>query len=326
MSLGLYVHPETTSRLEGRNPMDAIYNFIEVRDSINRKSTIPLKRIDISEYLTVHDKAYVEGLQTMSRGEEPREHISLSLECLNMQYFLPGYEFSLGGFYSAIDLMKKGILNKAYCWSLPGHHASSSRGHGYCLLNPMAASIKYAQKNGFKNVLVIDWDIHHGDGTQTIFENDSSVYQISIHSAVDLYMSIQRVTQKGYSDYGESVGHCNIPVMSLMHGRDFYNKLGKEFSGELYTDKNCIEKFLSSLENLPFDPDIIFVFDGHDSHIDDCGENITNWNDDDFVFLTKTMISFSKKKNCPLISTSGGGYNQKTNSRLTNLHIRTLED
>ena len=99
--------------------------------------------------------------------------------------------------YEAVRRMKASTLERAYCFSIGGHHAHPDWGHGYCILNPLAVTARYAQEQGFEKVLIIDWDHHHGDGTQAIFANDKTVYCISIHSAIDLYMSFQKVLRQG---------------------------------------------------------------------------------------------------------------------------------
>jgi acetoin utilization deacetylase AcuC-like enzyme len=78
--------------------------------------------------------------------------------------------------FEAVEQMKRGNLERAFCFCLGGHHAHRDWGHGYCLLNPLAATARYAQELGLVRVLIVDWDIHHGDGTQAIFAHDDTVY------------------------------------------------------------------------------------------------------------------------------------------------------
>jgi len=129
----------------------------------------------------------------MAHDEQVEELPRLSIECSGLDHCLPGYLYGLGGMLEAIDQMRAGLLERAYCFSLGGHHAYADWGHGYCLLNPQAAAARYAQTQGFRKILIVDWDIHHGDGTQSIFANDPSVYCLSIHSCLDLYMTSMRV-------------------------------------------------------------------------------------------------------------------------------------
>src|SRR5262249_43442498 len=163
---------------------------------------------------TVHTETYLQQLQLMAAGTPPATLPRLSSECLGMEFCLPGYQAGLGGMLEAIDQMRQGTLDRAYCFSLGGHHAYPNWGHGYCLLNPLAAAVRYAQSVGFARVVIVDWDIHHGDGTQAIFAGDSAVYCISIHSAADLYMANICGLRPGTTTSAAAVGHCNIPVLN----------------------------------------------------------------------------------------------------------------
>lgn len=324
---GIYAHRESVSRIKGKKPEKAIQDIMALWSHFSTESTIPLRKVAIDSYLSVHAPRYLDGIITLSKGEMPDILPLMSMECNNLCDFLPGYEFGLGGIFEAVDRMKKGVLERAWCLALPGHHAHPAFGHGYCLLNTQAAGIRYAQQNGFRNILVVDWDIHHGDGTQTIFENDPSVFQISIHSAVDLYMNKMEMTLRGYTTYGSKVGHCNIPVLNQFLGEAFYYEvMGDQFSGKLYDANNCLTAYREALENLPFSPDMIFIFDGHDSHCEDQGRGITDWTDKDFVFLTQTILEVSGKYHCPVISCPSGGYRQESLHRLTRLHLELMKN
>jgi acetoin utilization deacetylase AcuC-like enzyme len=94
----------------------------------------------------------------------------------------------------------------------------------------------------------------------------------------------------------------------------------------VYHAGNCLEAYKSALENLPFTPDMIFIFDGHDSHTDDLGKEITDWKDDDFKFLAQAALDLAGKVGCPVISSPSGGYNTITLQRLNELHMAILED
>ncbi len=330
ISFASYFHPETCKTIIPKESIDFIGQslpyFDEVRASIRKytqDSELSLTKVPIKEFKTVHDNEYIDSIIDLSEGRDSSK-ITTSIECSNLYQAIPGYEFGLGGIYSIIDLMKNGVLDRAYSFSLPSHHAYQNKGHGYCLLNTEAAAAKYAQSVGFKNVLIVDWDIHHGDGTQSIFENDNTVYCISIHSAVDLYMSMMEATLLGTTTYGTAVGHCNIPVLDLNYSDDFYfNELG--LTGKLYRDENCISKFEEELYNLPFDPEIIIIFDGHDSHKNDCGNEITNFTYDDFRTLIRLVKKVAIKNNCPILSMPGGGYDLQTTIQTSLVHIEELK-
>lgn len=332
MILKTYFYPETCLTSKAINDIEFIgqslpfYN--SVRDYMERSlspyENLLLRHEAIDNFLSVHNRDYLDSICKLAQDIELSEEDtpSLSLECAGLQYALPAYSYSLGGYYQAIEEMKTGILNRAYIFSMPSHHSYTDKGHGYCLLNTLAAAVRYAQSQGFQNILIIDWDIHHGDGTQSIFENDKSVFQISIHNAVDLYMSAVGATMLGTTDYGRKVGQCNIPVLDSHFDQKFWEDC--EMTGLYYRSDNCKKQFEIELNNLPFKADLVFIFDGHDSHKDDCGDSVTHFSTQDFVDMTELVLSYSMLVDCPVISSIGGGYNFETHCEAALAHCQTL--
>jgi acetoin utilization deacetylase AcuC-like enzyme len=258
----------------------------------------------------------------MAAGETVEESPRLSLECLGYEYCLPGYQYGLGGMLAAIEQMKVGSLERAYCYSLGGHHAYPDWGHGYCLLNPLAAAARYAQGIGFERILIVDWDIHHGDGTQAIFAHDTSVYCLSIHSLADLYMASMRVLREGTTTSGEAVCHCNIPLLSHKFEDDFFEQMN--LSGRFYRAEESLPAFEAALAQLPWQPELILIFSGYDSHQDDCGQSITGWAEPEFRRLTELVLEVAQRAACPVLSAHGGGYKLPVTISAAASHVETL--
>jgi acetoin utilization deacetylase AcuC-like enzyme len=309
-----YLHPHTVHTSESVDQIRFIGysypHFAKVRAALEQAlaayPTLPPRKADYAEYLRVHTEAYLSKLSQMAQGRMPKEPPRLSIECTGLQYCLPGYLYGLGGMLAAVDAMKAGHLTRAYGFALPGHHAYADWGHGYCLLNPQAAAARYAQSQGFKKILIIDWDLHHGDGTQAIFAHDPNVYCISIHSAADLYMASVHVMENGTTTRGMRVGHCNIPMLDEAFPDDFAKKTN--FSGKFYRAPESMPVFRSALNQIPWKPDLIFIFSGYDSHKDDCGGGITNWTNADYKTLTQYVLDLAENAGCPVLSVHGGGY------------------
>jgi len=325
-----YLHPHTgyTSK-----PIDQIRSighsfpyFGRVRQELEKAlidySTLPVREAEYAEYLRVHTEEYLEKLMLMASDESLEESPKLSIECIGLEYCLPGYLYGLGGMLEAIDHMRAGVLERAYCFSLGGHHAYADWGHGYCLLNPQAAAARYAQDQGFEKVLIVDWDIHHGDGTQSIFANDPSVYCISIHSAMDLYMGAVRVLRYGTTTMGEEVGHCNIPLLSQIYGDDFFERVG--LGGKFYRAHESLRVFQSALQQIPWTPDLTFIFSGYDSHKDDCGKGITDWDSQEYKLLTRYVLELARNASCPVLSVHGGGYKLSVTISAAVSHVQVL--
>ncbi len=326
----VYLHPETclTSK-----PIEQIRflgyslpHFARVREELAQRLAdypqLPLRQADFAEFQRVHKPDYLSALQRMAADEPVIERPRLSVECTGFEYCLPGYQYGLGGMLAAIDQMKSGVLDRAYCFSLGGHHAYADWGHGYCLLNLQATAVRYAQEQGFARVLIVDWDIHHGDGTQSIFARDASVYCLSIHSLADLYMATQRVMKDGTTTAAKAVGHCNIPLLSEIYTDEMAEELG--LSSKWYRAAESLTASQTALDNLPWSPDLICIFSGYDSHHDDCGAGITNWTNDDFRWLTQRVLSLAKRSNCPVLSAHGGGYQLPVTVAAAVEHVRVL--
>jgi acetoin utilization deacetylase AcuC-like enzyme len=208
---------------------------------------------------------YLNKIRQMAEGNVLESPPRLSGECAGLQFCLPGYEYSLGGMFEAIDRMRSGTLDRAYCFGLPGHHAHRDWGHGYCLLHAQAAAVRYAQSCGLNRVLILDWDIHHGDGTQAIFAHDPSVYCLSIHSGLDLYMMKASKLEAGTVAAGQAVGHCNIPLVHSLFTDDW---LARElpFIDRFYRAAQSLPVLTDALSRLPWKPDLVCICSGYDSH------------------------------------------------------------
>ena len=308
----------------------------ELAEALSDHPTLPVRKGEYTEYLRVHTDDYLKRLKLMASDEPVDELPKLSIECTGFEYCLPGYLYGLGGMLEAIDRMRVGELQRAYCFSLGGHHAYADWGHGYCLLNPQAAATRYAKAQGFEMVLIVDWDIHHGDGTQSIFAHNVSVYCISIHSGMDLYMGVMRVLKEGTTTKGEEVGHCNIPLLNQVFDDDFFERTA--MSGKFYRVHQSLEVFQTALEQVPWMPDLIMtcwlssvdatnikmIFSGYDSHRDDCGKGITDWTNENYEVLTQYVLDLANEAGCPVLSVHGGGYKLPVTIPAAVSHVKVL--
>ncbi len=314
MKFATYLHHQIFETLK---PFDEINfegysypHFNKVRamltENLGQYPKLPLRKAEFDIYYNVHEKAFLDDIILLSEGKEPSKPLNRTIECSGMEFAIPGYQYALGGMMEAIEQAMRGELHRAYLFNVGGHHAHSDYAHGYSLLNTMAAAIKYGQAHGLGKVLIVDWDIHHGDGTQQIFENDSNVHQISIHSAVDLYMMKASKIEKCTTTYAQSIGHCNIPVLWDGYENDFFEEIN--LPGKFFRADQIIPELKAALGRVPFDPELVFIFCGYDGHKDDCGEGITNYTDDDFRILTRIILDYASTRSLPVISVHGGGY------------------
>ena len=108
---------------------------------------------------------------------------------------------AVGGVLNAVDAVVAGQAQNAFCVVRPpGHHATASRGMGFCVFNNVAIAARYAQRqHGLERVMIVDWDVHHGNGTQDIFYADASVFYFSTHQW-PLYPGTGRAEETGEGD------------------------------------------------------------------------------------------------------------------------------
>jgi acetoin utilization deacetylase AcuC-like enzyme len=193
----------------------------------------------------------------------------------------------------------------------PGHHAHSDHGAGFCFMNNVAIGAKYALDNYEKinKVLIVDWDLHHGDGTQDIF------------------------TKEGVNDNNE------VMYVSLHRGPDFYPFSGTKQDNDTHHPKllnvpmkqdTTIEEYMDHFNNevLPaaydFEPDLIMISAGFDSHRDDLyGELPLDYSD--YTYMTKCLVTVAETcANGRIVSVLEGGYTVPVLIRAVMSHIAAM--
>jgi len=196
--------------------------------------------------------------------------------------------FAAGAVTSAVDKCREGYLDRAFCAVRPpGHHAEADRAMGFCIFNNVAIGARYAQKIGYNKVFVIDFDVHHGNGTQHIFEEDDSVFYFSTHQYPH-YPGTGSDSERGK---GKGKGFTyNVPMHHGSGDKDYFA---------------AFHDFLPPLVS-KFSPDIVLVSAGYDLHVQDplAGIRVTN---EGVRNIVKSIISC--RTDVPYIFCLEGGYN-----------------
>ena len=292
-------HPERKERIE------VILDSIKKIDQINAIiKEAPLA--DFDDIYLVHPKEYVDKLfslipETGLVGIE-KEPYADTLLC---PYSKNAILRSCGAGIAAADSLIKEKINKILCIIRPpGHHAETTRANGFCFINNIAVTTRYLQKKyKIRKIAIIDFDVHHGNGTQEIFYNDESVLYGSIHE-FPLFPGTGSENESGIGNI------FNASISAKTNGKNFL--------------KIFENKILKNVNN--FKPELILISTGFDAHKRDPLSNI-QLESEDFFYITKKILDISKK-HCKgkIISFLEGGYDLIALSESIKYHILGLID
>lgn len=213
-----------------------------------------------------------------------------------------------GASIEAVDtIFDSGGIKRAFCGMRPpGHHASAGRGMGFCLFNNVAIAARYAQeKHSVGKVLIVDWDVHHGNGTQDIFYDDESVFFFSTHQS-PWYPGTGSRDETGTGKGQGTVMNRPFPAGA---GR---KEVGKAFEKDLLEAANR------------FKPELVIISAGFDSRVEDPLGHF-RLEDKDFADMTKLMLGIAREHSeGRLVSVLEGGYSLEGLKLAVASHVSAL--
>jgi acetoin utilization deacetylase AcuC-like enzyme len=168
-------HPERPERLT------AIVGGLKRAGLLDRLVVLPVRSADTAAVEVVHDPSYVARVRTAYEQGVRAMDSDTPISAKSYEVAL----LAVGGAMAAVDGVATGHVRSAFCAIRPpGHHALPNRSMGFCLFNNVAIAARYAQRrHGLARVLIVDWDVHHGNGTQAIFDEDPTVFYFSVHQS-----------------------------------------------------------------------------------------------------------------------------------------------
>ncbi|HEX8369931.1 MAG TPA: histone deacetylase [Pyrinomonadaceae bacterium] len=292
-------HPETPKRYEV--VMNALKNDKTLWAKLNEIQAEQVSKGIIQAAHTPQHFKRVEG--AFANGVEMLDADTV----ISMQSF-DASVYGAGGACRAVDAVMAGEAKNAFvAVRPPGHHATAENAMGFCLFNNLAVAARYAQ-NKYKEiekVAIVDWDVHHGNGTQGIFFDDPTVFFFSQHQ----YPWYPGTGSAGEIGFGRGRGYTlNVPVKART------------------TAKTQKEMFARALENISknFKPDFVMISAGFDAHAaDPLGQLLIE--DEDFAEMTR-MVKNWANETCKgrIVSALEGGYNLQTLGETVRAHVEEL--
>ncbi|MFM7182376.1 MAG: histone deacetylase family protein [Verrucomicrobiales bacterium] len=270
--------------------------------------TIPDEKMDpLPWILKVHDANYVANLKNACAKGEQRMHGNQDTPISKHTYDVS--VTAAAGCLTAVDLVMQGRVNNAFAAVRPpGHHAMPDKAKGFCFFSNAAIAARYAQKqHKLERVMIVDWDVHHGDGTQAVFLADPSVFFFSTHQ-YPFYPG-----PSGSPDItGEGAGkgfNLNVPLAA-----------GSGDAAVLHAFRNQLTDAFRK-----FKPQLLIISAGFDAHEEDrLGE--LGWSSQVYGELTHILRSLCREQGHErIVSLLEGGYSERGMTEAVRLHIEALE-
>ena len=248
--------------------------------------------------LRVHTPRHVETVESMAPSNG---YANLDPDTIMCPESLTAARRAAGAVTAAVDLVVSGKMSSAFCGVRPpGHHAESSRAMGFCLFNNIAVGAAHAlEEHGLNRVAIVDFDVHHGNGTEEIFEDESRVLFCSTYQHPFFPFTRQ---------LDDAPNRVSIPLDATAKGPEFRAAV--------------VDHWLPALQT--FEPELVFVSAGFDAHVDDDMSNVS-LTDADFRWVSEQIVGIAERSaSGRVISVLEGGYELNSLARCTEQHVRIL--
>jgi acetoin utilization deacetylase AcuC-like enzyme len=291
-------HPEQSARYS------AVMNRLESSGLIDDLVRLPSRVATDDELALVHTRPYISLVDSEVASKRPYLSTGDTDICPESAAIA---RLAAGCALSAVDAVFAHDVQNAFCVVRPpGHHASAAKGMGFCLFNNVAIAARYAQsKYSAERVLIVDWDVHHGNGTQDIFYEDGQVLFFSTHQS-PWYPGTGAKNERGEGKGAGKIINCPLSAGS---GR---TEIAGAFRDRLLPAAAA------------FQPDLVLISAGFDSRINDpLGHFMLT--DIDFKELTGMLLDIAATC-CAgrLVSVLEGGYNLEGLALAAEAHVRAL--
>jgi len=305
MTLALYSHPAMLGHDQGAGHAERPERLGAVLDALADDATLRLDRraaprAEDADLARVHDRAYLDIVR--AAGEAGRL-VRLDPDTAMNVGSLEAARRAAGAPIAAVRAVAAGDIDRAFCAVRPpGHHAEPDRAMGFCVYSNLAVAARVAQASGLARVAVVDFDVHHGNGTQAAFEHEPTLFLASIH---------QRPLYPGSGDPSETgVGNIVNGVVGPHAPRERWRTVFEGLMGQVDA----------------FEPDLILISAGFDAHARDplASQSLEA---EDFAWATRAILAVARgRAKGRVVSSLEGGYDLEALGRSALAHVQALQE
>jgi acetoin utilization deacetylase AcuC-like enzyme len=304
MTVALYTHPDMFDHRPGEGHPERPERLGAVMDALNDATGLDLSPheaplADLADLQTVHPEAYVQAIL----GAEPSSGLRrLDPDTAMSVGSTRAARRAAGAVLSAVRAVADGQIERAFCAVRPpGHHAEPRRAMGFCLFSNVAIGARAAQEAGLARIAVVDFDVHHGNGTQAVFEDDPTLFYASVHQWPH-YPGTGQPSETGVGNVANAIVPPHAP-------REVWRKA-----------------FIGLMDKVDtFAPDLIIISAGFDAHARDPLAD-QSLEDEDYGWATRSIVEVARARaHGRVVSSLEGGYDLQALGRSALAHVRALQ-
>jgi acetoin utilization deacetylase AcuC-like enzyme len=286
-------HPESPDRVR------LVHQHLVNSGLLGKSIELQSQPAEDEDLLRVHPPHYIDRVHDIAPLDGT---VSLDPDTIMNQYSLSAAKLAAGAGVMAVKAVLAGEVDRAFCnIRPPGHHAETSRAMGFCIFNNVAIAAAYALANGVERVAIIDWDVHHGNGTESWVAREPSALMLG---------SFQHPFYPGTGYQPMASNVFNAPLAAGSDGAAMRAAVREQWWPRIDA----------------FAPELIFISAGFDAHQDDDMSGL-RWDDADYQWLSEQVLTMAHKHSQGrIVSMLEGGYDLASLQRCVGTHVKLMSE